>query len=75
MSWSKRFLFRPDQLPMPVSYLSCGEQARILIARLMLQEADILILDEPTNDSDIVFCSFSRACKTSQALWFYDYDR
>ncbi len=53
MSWSKRFLFRPDQLPMPVSYLSGGEQARILIARLMLQEADILILDEPTNDLDI----------------------
>jgi ABC transport system ATP-binding/permease protein len=52
-SWSKRFLFRPDQLNMPVSYLSGGEQARILIARLMLQPADILILDEPTNDLDI----------------------
>lgn len=52
-SWSKRFLFRPDQLSMPVSYLSGGEQARILIARLMLQPADILILDEPTNDLDI----------------------
>jgi ATP-binding cassette subfamily F protein uup len=52
-SWSKRFLFRPDQLNMPVSYLSGGEQARILIARLMLQSADILILDEPTNDLDI----------------------
>ncbi len=53
ISWAKRFLFRPDQLPMPVSYLSGGEQARILIARLMLQEADLLILDEPTNDLDI----------------------
>jgi ATP-binding cassette subfamily F protein uup len=52
-SWSKRFLFRPDQLAMPLSYLSGGEQARILIARLMLQPADILILDEPTNDLDI----------------------
>ncbi len=52
-SWSRRFLFRPDQLNMPVSYLSGGEQARILIARLMLQPADILILDEPTNDLDI----------------------
>jgi ATP-binding cassette subfamily F protein uup len=52
-SWSKRFLFRPDQLNMPVSYLSGGEQARILIAKLMLQPADILILDEPTNDLDI----------------------
>lgn len=52
-SWSKRFLFRPDQLSLPISYLSGGEQARILIARLMLQPADILILDEPTNDLDI----------------------
>lgn len=52
-TWSKKFLFRPDQLPMPISYLSGGEQARILIANLMLQPADILILDEPTNDLDI----------------------
>ncbi len=52
-TWSKKFLFRPDQLPMPISYLSGGEQARILIANLMLKPADILILDEPTNDLDI----------------------
>jgi ATP-binding cassette subfamily F protein uup len=51
--WAKRFLFDPDQLPLQVSELSGGEQARILIARLMLQPADILILDEPTNDLDI----------------------
>ena len=52
-SWSKRFLFRPEQLEVPISRLSGGEQARILIARLMLQPADLLILDEPTNDLDI----------------------
>jgi ATP-binding cassette subfamily F protein uup len=52
-AWAKRFLFRADQLPMAVEYLSGGEQARILIARLMLQPADLLILDEPTNDLDI----------------------
>ena len=51
--WAKRFLFRPDQLETPVSRLSGGEQARILIANLMLQKADILLLDEPTNDLDI----------------------
>src|SRR6202035_536660 len=51
--WAKRFLFRPEQLQNPVSRLSGGEQARILIARLMLQPADLLILDEPTNDLDI----------------------
>jgi ABC transport system ATP-binding/permease protein len=53
MSWSKRFLFRPEQLDLPVSRLSGGEQARLLIAQLMLQPADLLILDEPTNDLDI----------------------
>jgi ABC transport system ATP-binding/permease protein len=52
-TWAKKFLFRPDQLPMPISYLSGGEKARILIANLMLQPADVLILDEPTNDLDI----------------------
>jgi len=52
-SWAKRFLFRTEQLDTPVSRLSGGEQARILIARLMLRPADLLILDEPTNDLDI----------------------
>jgi ATP-binding cassette subfamily F protein uup len=53
VSWAKRFLFRPEQLDLPVARLSGGEQARLLIARLMLQPADLLILDEPTNDLDI----------------------
>ena len=53
VSWAKRFLFKPEQLELPVSRLSGGEQARLLIARLMLQPADLLILDEPTNDLDI----------------------
>ena len=53
VSWAKRFLFRPDQLDTPVERLSGGEQARILLARLMLRPADILLLDEPTNDLDI----------------------
>lgn len=53
VSWAKRFLFRPEQLDLPVSRLSGGEQARLLIARLMLQPADLLILDEPTNDLDL----------------------
>jgi ATP-binding cassette subfamily F protein uup len=52
-SWAKRFLFRPEQLDVPVGRLSGGEQARILIARLMREPADLLMLDEPTNDLDI----------------------
>jgi ATP-binding cassette subfamily F protein uup len=51
--WAKRFLFRAEQLETPVGRLSGGEKARILIARLMLQTADLLVLDEPTNDLDI----------------------
>jgi ABC transport system ATP-binding/permease protein len=53
VSWAKRFLFRPEQLETPVSRLSGGERARIVLARLMLQPADLLVLDEPTNDLDI----------------------
>jgi ATP-binding cassette subfamily F protein uup len=52
-SWAKRFLFTNEQLDMPMSKLSGGEQSRVLIARLMLRAADLLILDEPTNDLDI----------------------
>ena len=53
VAWAKRFLFQKDQLGMPVSRLSGGEKARVLIANLMLQPADILLLDEPANDLDI----------------------
>ncbi len=51
--WAKKFLFSPSSLDMPISNLSGGERARILIARLMCIPADVLFLDEPTNDLDI----------------------
>lgn len=52
-SYAARFLFAGEQLNQPVERLSGGERARVLIARLMLEPADVLILDEPTNDLDI----------------------
>ncbi|MBI5836786.1 MAG: ABC-F family ATP-binding cassette domain-containing protein [Candidatus Eisenbacteria bacterium] len=52
-SWARKFLFRSGQLDVSVGDLSGGEQARIHIAGLMRQEADLLVLDEPTNDLDI----------------------
>jgi ATP-binding cassette subfamily F protein uup len=51
--WASRFLFRQEQLEMPLRRLSGGEQSRVLIARLMLEPADLLLLDEPTNDLDL----------------------
>jgi len=51
--WARRFLFQPGQLTMPVGRLSGGEQARVHLAALMLEPADLLVLDEPTNDLDI----------------------
>ncbi len=52
-TWAGMFLFTKDQLRQPIKTLSGGEQARVHIARLMLGPADVLILDEPTNDLDL----------------------
>jgi len=48
-----RFGFSGDQANVAVGKLSGGEQARILVARLMLRPANLLVLDEPTNDLDM----------------------
>lgn len=53
VTWARRFRFKSEQLETPVRLLSGGEQARLLLSRLMLIKADVLLLDEPTNDLDI----------------------
>jgi ABC transport system ATP-binding/permease protein len=49
----ERFLFRSDQADLAVGKLSGGEQSRLLLAELMLRPAQLLVLDEPTNDLDL----------------------
>ena len=57
-----RFLFTQIQMEMPVGRLSGGEQSRLLLARLMLQTGNVLVLDEPTNDLDIATLDILRDC-------------
>ena len=49
----KEFLFSEAQLRSPVKSLSGGERARLLLAKIMAKESNLLILDEPTNDLDL----------------------
>lgn len=53
MSYLERFLFYKFDANRAVSDLSGGEQARLLLAKLMLEQGNLLVLDEPTNDLDI----------------------
>lgn len=53
VAWAKQFLFKVEQLDVLVGALSGGEQARLRMAQMMQQPADLLFLDEPTNDLDI----------------------
>jgi ATP-binding cassette subfamily F protein uup len=53
VGYLKDFLFAEEQMRAPVKSLSGGEKARLILARLMAQESNFLILDEPTNDLDI----------------------
>jgi len=52
-SYLKDFLFLPEQLRTPIRALSGGERARLMLARLLIKPANLLILDEPTNDLDM----------------------
>ncbi|MEX1236609.1 MAG: ATP-binding cassette domain-containing protein [Roseovarius sp.] len=53
IGYLKEFLFDESQARAPVRSLSGGEKARLLLAKLMARESNLLVLDEPTNDLDI----------------------
>ena len=57
-----RFLFTSGQLNMAVGKLSGGEQSRLFIAKLMLEECNLLVLDEPTNDLDLATLRILEEC-------------
>jgi ATP-binding cassette subfamily F protein uup len=52
-AFAKEFLFRENQLRQPVASLSGGERNRLLLARALTKAANLLVLDEPTNDLDM----------------------
>ena len=53
LSYLRDFLFLPDTARAPAKMLSGGERARLLLAKLFLQPANLLVMDEPTNDLDV----------------------
>lgn len=53
LSYLQDFLFTPHTSRSPITKLSGGERARLLLAKLFLQPANVLVVDEPTNDLDI----------------------
>ncbi|HHX90502.1 MAG TPA: ATP-binding cassette domain-containing protein [Paracoccus sp.] len=53
VGYLKEFLFDEAQARAPVRALSGGERARLLLARIMARESNLLVLDEPTNDLDV----------------------
>jgi ATP-binding cassette subfamily F protein uup len=53
MGYLQEFLFTPDRARSPTRVLSGGERARLLLAQLFSQPANLLVLDEPTNDLDV----------------------
>ena len=53
MGYLQDFLFTPERARSPVSVFSGGERARLLLAKLFSKPANVLVLDEPTNDLDV----------------------
>jgi len=77
VGYLKGFLFSPKRATMPVSALSGGERNRVILAKLFTKPANLLVLDEPTNDLDIETLEVleDRLCKYNGTLIVVSHDR
>ena len=64
ISYLGDFLFSPERVRTPVKALSGGEQNRAILARLFSKPANMLVLDEPTNDLDLATLALLEDCLT-----------
>ena len=77
VGYLKGFLFTPKRSGMPVKALSGGERNRVILAKLFTRPANLLVLDEPTNDLDIETLEVleKRLCDYSGTLLVVSHDR
>ena len=77
VGYLKGFLFSPERSDTPVKALSGGERNRVILAKLFTQPANLLVLDEPTNDLDIETLEVleERLCEYSGTLIVVSHDR
>ena len=77
VGYLKGFLFGPKRSMMPVKSLSGGERNRVILAKLFTRPANLLVLDEPTNDLDIETLEVleTRLCEFSGTLIVVSHDR
>ena len=77
VGYLKGFLFSPKRSEMPVKALSGGERNRVILAKLFTRPANLLVLDEPTNDLDIETLEVleQRLCDYTGTLLIVSHDR
>ncbi len=77
VGYLKGFLFSPKRAMMPVKALSGGERNRVILARLFTRPANLLVLDEPTNDLDIETLEVleQKLCEFAGTLIVVSHDR
>jgi ATP-binding cassette subfamily F protein uup len=77
VGYLKGFLFSPKRSTMPVKALSGGERNRVILAKLFTRPANLLVLDEPTNDLDIETLEVleQKLCEFSGTLIVVSHDR